>query len=194
MPLEQLWTLVLFAFATTFSPGPNNIMLMTSGANVGFWRSLPHMLGVVIGFSLMVILVGLGLTGLFTTYPWLHQALKVTGMLYLAYLALKIAVSKPKAAGVTYRPMGFWAAAAFQWVNPKGWTMALTAVSLYNPSATWLALGLIALVFAGINLPSVCVWTAAGSQLSQLLSQPQWLRRFNLLMAALLLWSIVPLL
>ncbi|WKE65558.1 LysE family translocator [Gallaecimonas kandeliae] len=194
MPLEQLWTLVLFAFATTFSPGPNNIMLMTSGANVGFWRSLPHMLGVVIGFSLMVILVGLGLTGLFTAYPWLHQVLKVAGMLYLAYLAVKIAFSKPREVGVSYRPMGFWAAAAFQWVNPKGWTMALTAVSLYNPAATWLALGLIALVFASINLPSVCVWTAAGSQLSRLLSQPHWLRRFNLLMAVLLLGSTLPLL
>ncbi len=149
MDYSQWGPLVAFAFVSTFTPGPNNIMLMTSGANVGFWRTIPHMLGVTFGFSVMVLLVGVGLTGLFQAYPVLQQILHVACLVYLVYLAIKIARSTPANKNHQYKPMSFLSAAMFQWVNPKGWSMALTAVSVYNQSASWAQLLLIALVFRG---------------------------------------------
>ncbi|TXZ95424.1 LysE family translocator [Vibrio cholerae] len=186
--------LLAFAFVSTFSPGPNNIMLMTSGANVGFLRTIPHMLGITFGFSIMVLLVGVGLTELFQRYPLIQQGLQILCTLYLVYLAVKIALSRPSKDGQEYQLMSFVAAALFQWVNPKGWSMALTAVSVFNPNASWLQLGLIALVFALVNLPSVSVWTAAGKQLSYWMNHPNYVRWFNGAMGGLLLLSVVPML
>ncbi|MGL5430200.1 MAG: LysE family translocator [Vibrio sp.] len=184
--------LVAFALVSTISPGPNNIMLMTSGANVGFWRTMPHMLGVTFGFSFMVILVGVGLTELFQRYPLMQEGLQVACTVYLVYLAIKIALSRPSQHDQQYQPMSFVAAVLFQWVNPKGWSMALTAVSVFNPSASWLQLGLIALVFILVNIPSVSLWTAAGKQLSYWMNHPRYVRWFNGAMAGLLLLSVVP--
>ncbi|MGF1780086.1 LysE family translocator [Vibrio fluvialis] len=194
MDYSQWGPLVAFAFVSTFTPGPNNIMLMTSGANVGFWRTIPHMLGVTFGFSVMVLLVGVGLTGLFQAYPVLQQILHVACLVYLVYLAIKIARSTPANKKHQYKPMSFLSAAMFQWVNPKGWSMALTAVSVYNQSASWAQLLLIALVFAAVNIPSVSVWTAAGKQLSHWMTHPKYVRWFNGSMGGLLLLSTVPML
>ncbi|NCO46246.1 MAG: LysE family translocator, partial [Vibrio sp.] len=107
MDYTQWWPLVAFAFVSTFSPGPNNIMLMTSGANVGFMRTIPHMLGVTFGFSIMVLLVGVGLTGLFHRYPMLQQGLQIACTIYLVYLAIKIALSNPSQGEKQYQPMSF---------------------------------------------------------------------------------------
>jgi threonine/homoserine/homoserine lactone efflux protein len=194
MDFTVFGSLLAFAFVSTFSPGPNNIMLMTSGANVGFLRTIPHMLGITFGFSIMVLLVGMGLTELFQRYPIIQQVLQILCTLYLVYLAMKIALSRPSQDSHEYQPMSFMAAALFQWLNPKAWSMALTAVSMFNPDASWLQLGLIALVFALVNVPSVSVWTAAGKQLSDWIHHPSYVRWFNGAMGGLLLLSVLPML
>ncbi|MBP4034383.1 LysE family translocator [Aeromonas sp. PrichA-15] len=132
MEYHQLGALALFAFVSTFTPGPNNIMLMTSGANVGFKRTIPHMLGITFGFGAMLILVGIGLMSLFNAYPITHSILKVLSLSYLLYLTYKIATSGKTEAKHDFRPMSFLGAVAFQWVNPKGWSMALTAITVYS--------------------------------------------------------------
>jgi threonine/homoserine/homoserine lactone efflux protein len=198
MTYELLLGLTGFAFVSSITPGPNNLMLMTSGANFGFARTIPHLLGVSIGFTAMVLIVGAGLAQAFATAPVLHTALKVVSAVYLLYLAFKIATSPPPNADGAARakPMTFLQAAAFQWVNPKAWTMALTAISVYAPSSAegvpLLTLGLIAAVFGAVNLPSVGIWTAIGTQLRRFLSSPLSFRIFNGAMAALLVASLIP--
>ncbi|WP_394201449.1 LysE family translocator [Shewanella waksmanii] len=191
MELQTLIALLTFAFASTVSPGPNNIMLMTSGANVGFIRTIPHMLGITLGFSFMVILVGVGLMQVFAKWPLLQQILQVLCIAYLVYLALKIALSKPSRHSCAYRPMSFLAAANFQWINPKAWSMALTAVSVYNINGTWQGVLVVSLCFALVNIPSVSIWAYAGQKLQRWLSCDRRLRGFNLVMAALLLLSLL---
>ncbi|WGV98797.1 LysE family translocator [Vibrio sp. YMD68] len=194
MELEQLGALLLFAFVSTFTPGPNNIMLMTSGANVGFARTIPHMLGVSLGFAFMVILVGVGLMGVFTAYPISHQILKYVSLAYLIYLAAKIAMSGRAKEVDDFKPLSFIAAASFQWVNPKGWSMALSAVTLFSSGGAWFELGIIATAFTLANIPSVSFWTIAGQKLQHWLITPVRIRSFNLSMALLLLISTVPML
>lgn len=194
MELSQLSALALFAFVSTFTPGPNNIMLMTSGANVGFIRTIPHMLGITLGFAVMVMLIGVGLMGLFHSYPLSHQILKYLSLSYLVYLAAKIAFSGKTSERKDFKPMSFLQAASFQWVNPKGWTMALTAVSVYSTGSQWWELALIAGVFILANLPSVSFWTAAGTQLQRCLTTHTRVKSFNISMALLLLLSTVPML
>ncbi|NQZ92418.1 MAG: LysE family translocator [Moritella sp.] len=195
MEYQQLIALITFAFVSTVSPGPNNIMLMTSGANVGFMRTIPHMLGITFGFSLMVTLVGFGLMGLFTAYPVVQQGLRIASMLYLLYLAVKIAKSKPMTNQASdYKPMSFLSAASFQWVNPKAWTMALTAISVYAASAEPQDILLVSLIFGLVNVPSVSLWTTAGKQLQGILQAPTKIKIFNYSMASLLVFSIVPML
>jgi len=190
MEYQQFFALISFAFVSTVSPGPNNIMLMTSGANVGFIRTIPHMLGVVLGFSLMVVLIGVGLMGIFAAYPLVHQILQLACIAYIFYLAMKIAMSRIVSnSSSNYKPMSFLAAVYFQWVNPKAWTMALTAISVYNVTATWKGVLLVSLVFAAINIPSVSIWTVAGQQLQVLLTNPSRIKYFNYAMATLLLAS-----
>lgn len=195
MEYQQLIALITFAFVSTVSPGPNNIMLMTSGANVGFMRTIPHMFGITFGFSLMVALVGFGLMGLFTAYPVVQQGLRIASMLYLLYLAVKIAKSKAMTNQTSdYKPMSFLSAASFQWVNPKAWTMALTAISVYATSAEPQDILLVSLIFGLVNVPSVSLWTTAGKQLQGILQAPTKIKIFNYSMASLLVFSIVPML
>ncbi|NVC94284.1 LysE family translocator [Vibrio natriegens] len=192
MEYHQLGALALFAFVSTFTPGPNNIMLMTSGANVGFKRTIPHMLGITFGFGAMLILVGIGLMGLFHAYPVTHTILKALSLSYLLYLTYKIATSGKAETKNNFKPMSFIGAAAFQWVNPKGWSMALTAVTVYSSGAAWLELIFIAGIFCLTNLPSVTFWTAAGIQLQRWLTTSKRVKGFNYGMAALLLLSTIP--
>ncbi len=193
MEYQQLTALITFAFVSTVSPGPNNIMLMTSGANVGFMRTIPHMLGITFGFSLMVFLVGFGLMGLFTAYPVVQQSLRIVSMMYLVYLAFKIAKSKPMVSEASdYTPMTFMSAACFQWVNPKAWTMALTAISLYASSTAQQDILIVSLIFGLVNVPSVSLWTAAGKKLQTILQVPARIKIFNYCMAGLLIGSIIP--
>ena len=197
MSFELLTALCLYAFVSSITPGPNNLMLMASGANFGYQRTIPHMLGVGIGFMIMIVLIGMGLKQLFDAYPLSHQILKVVSITYLLYLAYKIAVStvpkiKENPEDGDANPLTFFQAALFQWVNPKAWTMALTAISVYSPSANIESILLVALIFGGINLPSVSVWTALGQELSRFLTNELRLKVFNVSMAFLLILSMYP--
>jgi len=191
---QSLVALALFAFVSTFTPGPNNMMLMASGANVGFRRTIPHMLGVIFGFGLMIFLVGLGLAEVFKTLPRVHDVLRVICGVFLVYIALKIARSRPKVENASYQPMTFSAAVLFQWVNPKGWTMALSAVSLYNPTASLFGLTLVTLAFVFVNMPSASIWAYAGKKISRVLKQELHMRLFNWSMALILVGSTLPML
>jgi threonine/homoserine/homoserine lactone efflux protein len=195
LSIELFLALIGFAFVSSATPGPNNLMLMASGTNFGFARTIPHMLGVSIGFTVMVVLVGLGLATLFETIPLLRLTLKIGSVVYLVYLAWKIATSSaPKddlVAGA--KPMTFLQAALFQWVNPKAWTMALGAVSVYVPEAApIMGVLVVALIFGLINLPVVSGWAAMGVQLRRFLQEPARLRAFNITAAVLLLASLYP--
>ncbi|WP_063663155.1 LysE family translocator [Aliivibrio fischeri] len=192
MEYPHLLALITFAFVGAFTPGPNNIMLMASGANVGFVRTIPHMLGVIFGFAFMLVLVGFGLIQIFHTYPQLEKGLQVVSVIYLLYLAYKIARSEPVDSRVgDYKPMSFLAAASFQWVNPKGWSMALSVMSIYATSSDMFSVLLIAFVFICINVPTVSFWTVAGKELQKRLKTPRHLKLFNYSMAGLLVGSMV---
>jgi len=193
MSYEILLALTGFAFVSSITPGPNNLMLMASGANFGFRRTVPHMLGIGIGFTMMIFLVGMGLVQVFDAVPVLHTILKVASVAYLCWLAWKIAhAGTPKEQGAGPRPMTFLQAAAFQWVNPKAWTMALTAITIYAPDRSVWTIGAVALAFGAVNLPSVSTWTVLGQQMKRVLTNPNRLRAFNWTMATLLLATLWP--
>lgn len=194
MTIELLIALVGFAFVSSITPGPNNLMLMASGANFGFRRTLPHMLGISIGHSVMVTLVGLGLGQLFDVYPIARLVLQIGSSAYLLYLAWKIANAAPPREGEAKgKPFTFLQAAGFQWVNPKAWYMAIYAITNYTPDGSVLAGSLIvAAVFACTNFPSIMVWTTIGTQVKRLLSRPALLRAFNWTMAGLLVLTLYP--
>jgi threonine/homoserine/homoserine lactone efflux protein len=195
--IEILVALVVFATATSITPGPNNLMLLSSGVNFGFRRSIPHMLGIGAGFMVLLLAVGAGMGSLLTGIPWLYMAIKIAGGLYLLYLAWRIATSGPiegeGAAGT--KPITFLEAAAFQWVNPKAWVMAVTAMGAYtDPANYWVTSVLVTVVFGIVNLPNVAVWAGLGAALRTWLSDPGRLRLFNVGMAVLLVLSLWPLL
>jgi threonine/homoserine/homoserine lactone efflux protein len=193
MTHDLLIALLAFAFVTSVTPGPNNMMLLASGVNFGFRRTVPHMLGISAGHSLMVFLVGLGLAGVFKAWPPALTVLKVASVAYMLWLAWKIAhAAAPGEGRARPQPMTFLQAAAFQWVNPKAWAMALGAVSAYVAVPSPLAYAAVAGVFAAVNLPSVSVWAGAGQALRRWLETPGRLRAFNWTMAGLLVLSVWP--
>ncbi len=189
--------LVVFAFVTSITPGPNNLMLLASGVNFGFRRTIPHMLGIGVGFLTLLLGVGYGLGAVLETAQVLYLALKFAGGAYMLYLAYKIATSTSvgQVADSAAKPMSFIQALLFQWVNPKAWVMAVTAMASYTVhDAYTLSVLVIGLVFAIINLPSVSSWAAFGSLLRQWLEDPVKLKWFNLTMAILLVVSLWPML
>lgn len=194
MTSPMLAALATFCFVSSITPGPNNMMLLASGANFGFTRTVPHLLGVTIGFGLMVLAIGFGVGGVFVTYPALYTALRVAGTLYLLWLAWRIAtadgIGERKA---STRPMTFLEAAAFQWVNPKAWAMALSGITAFAAQDNFVFGVLsVAAVFSAINLPCVASWAGFGTLLQRLLAQPWRLRTFNVTMALALVLSIYP--
>ena len=195
MTPDLILALAAFALATSITPGPNNLMLMTSGANFGLRRTLPHMTGVALGFVILAVAVGLGLGQALQAWPAGLLGLKAASVVYMLWLAWKFATAAPPEPGqAAGRPMTFLQAAAFQWVNPKAWAMALTAVTVYAPGQTPAAVIATAAIFGIVNLPSVGLWALAGTALSRVLSSPSRLRAFNVTMAALLVLSLWPLL
>lgn len=194
---DTLLALVAFAFVSSITPGPNNLMLMASGTNFGFARTVPHMLGVAVGFVIMLILVGTGVAWVLQAIPIAYAVLRVISVAYLLYLAFKIATARPPAskgsADGSGGPLTFIQAAAFQWVNPKAWTMALTAVSAYAPvERGTIGLVVVGLIFGLINLPSVGVWALLGVQMRRFLHDANRLRAFNVTTALLLIASLYP--
>ncbi len=189
--MDLLIALTGFAFVTSATPGPNNMMLMTSGANFGLRRTVPHMLGVSLGFGAMVGLLGLGLDRIVMGNPMLAGALKWLSLAYVLWLAWKISrAAAPSQAQATGRPLSFLQAAAFQWVNPKAWAMALGALSAYAAGVGGALV--VAVVFALVNLPTVAAWAALGEGLRGFLATPARLRVFNITMAVLLIASMLP--
>lgn len=185
-----------FAFVGSITPGPNNAMLLASGLNHGFRRTVPHIAGISLGCVVMLVLAGLGLGEVFEAVPVFYTALRYVGAAYLLWLACTIARSGPMAdRPASGRPMTFWQAAAFQWVNPKAWVLVVGAVSTYAPRDGFaLNVAVLAVLLGLVNAPSICVWAAFGTMLRPMLTDPRRVRMFNMAMAALLLFSLLPIL
>ena len=184
-----------FALISSITPGPNNTMLLASGAAFGFRRTLPHMLGVTGGFFLMVLSIGLGFGALFRAFPGLYDWLRYLGAAYLIYLAAVIAMSGPPKAGeATGRgPMSFWGAAVFQWVNIKGWVMVIGTITAYAAIARFpLNIAIQTLLCLLLGVLSTATWTLFGSALRPVLKSAAAVRAFNVVMALLLLASLYP--
>ncbi|MDA8817548.1 LysE family translocator [Planktomarina sp.] len=195
MTYSLLTGLVLFCFVSSITPGPNNLMLMATGANFGARRAAPHASGIVLGFTFMIVAIGLGVAQLFQSYPLAHQVLGGVSVIYLIYLAYKTATARTNLVSPepTGKPITFWQAAAFQWVNPKAWTMALAAVTVYAPQpVTYKEVIVVAVIFGAINLPCISVWLLLGVKMRRFLTTPARLRSFNWTMAGLLLLSLAP--
>jgi threonine/homoserine/homoserine lactone efflux protein len=194
----MLAAFLTFAVVASVTPGPNNIMLLASGANFGFRRTLPHLLGVILGFGLMVLLVGLGLAAALARFPTLFTLARIAGIAYLVYLAIKIARADGIGAdGARATPMSFAQAIAFQWINPKGWSMAVSAVTAYAPTDhARTAVVVFTAIFIAIGVPNSALWTGMGVALKRGLAHPKAhrlaLRAFNIAMAVALLASLVP--
>ena len=192
----MLFPLAMFIFVSSITPGPNNVMLTASGANFGYQRSVPHMLGITVGAAVMLLLVGAGLGALFAQVPQLYKVLQWVGAAYLIWLAWKIATSgQAGKADAKPRPFSFLQAAAFQWVNPKAWLMSVGVVAAYtSPQAYWPSLVVGALVMLVVNYPCISVWTLFGTVIGRWLQSPRAMQWFNWSMAGLLLLSLWPLL
>lgn len=195
MTYALIYGLLIFAFVSSITPGPNNLMLMAAGANFGVKRSIPHASGIVLGFTFMIVVIGLGVAQVFQAYPVTQTILTVVSVIYLVFLAWKIANAAPKIedADHTSKPFTFLQAAAFQWVNPKAWTMAVAAVTAYAPQpASEVHVIIIALIFGAVNLPSITCWMMLGVQMRRFLTTAGRLRTFNWVMAGLLILSLYP--
>jgi len=193
--MDLFLAVLFFAFSTTITPGPNNVMIMSSGVNYGIKASVPHWLGICLGFPLMVLLVGLGFGAVFERYPHLHQLIKVVGVAYLIWLAWRIASAEPKAIEKgKSKPFSFMQAALFQWVNGKAWVMASGAVAAFTTvgGVYWLEVSVITAAFLLVAFPCVGAWLVFGAGLRAVLTKPLFQRIFNICMAIILLLSVVP--
>ncbi|WP_185985056.1 LysE family translocator [Aureimonas mangrovi] len=196
MAYELFLALATFAFVGSVTPGPNNFMLMTSGVNFGFRRTVPHMFGIAFGFCVLLLAVGFGLGALLHAYPALEMAMKIASAAYLAWLAWKIAFSSAlgKVEKAQARPMTFMEAAVFQWINPKAWAMALVAMGAYaSAESPIVSVLLVAATVTIVGFPSVSIWTGFGMALRRFLEDQRRLRIFNIVMGVLLLLTIWPL-
>jgi threonine/homoserine/homoserine lactone efflux protein len=196
MRTDVFAAMTAFCFVSGVTPGPNNLMLMTSGVNFGFRRTLPHLTGVVVGYAAMVALVGLGLDAIFLRVPALLPAMRYLGAAYMLWLAWKIAGAGPVHDGERRgAPLGFIGAAAFQWINPKGWVMAVSALTAYAVVDDYARnVAIVALTYFVIAAPSSGVWALLGAGMRRALADPRVARPFNWTMAALLVASIAPVL
>ncbi|MDZ7938713.1 MAG: LysE family translocator [Rhodoferax sp.] len=204
MSPETLLAASVFAVVSAGTPGPNNAMLMASGVNFGFRRTLPHLMGVDLGFAFMVLCVGLGLHSVLDRYPEVYAVLRYVGGAYMVWIAWKLASARPANVQAntddtpptsTTRPMGFWAAAAFQWVNPKAWVMAVTCMTAYlGADASMLEVALLAGLYLVLGTPCSAFWVGFGQIMRGLLQDPLRLRIFNITMALALLASLYPML
>ncbi|MDH5751148.1 MAG: LysE family translocator [Deltaproteobacteria bacterium] len=187
--------LALFVFSLSVTPGPNNIMLLSSGINFGYQRTLPHMAGILFGMVLMLCLAGVGFSAVLQSAPWAYQTLKAVGLVYLLYLAWRIgsasAVSESRESGGS--PFSFFEAMIFQWVNPKAWVISTTMISLYTTGESiLLEMSMVLLVFMLVCFPAISFWVIFGGWLRKILNSPARVRIFNTVMAVLLVLSLIP--
>lgn len=199
MPLEQLLALTGFVIVMTGTPGPNNMMLLTAGANFGFRRSVPHILGITAGCQILLLAIAVGIGQVLIRYPLAALVLKVmcgAALIYLAWVLVRPAKVLPASDQVRVaHPLSFWQAAMFQWVNPKAWMMMITALATYSqPEAMLSSIVIIGLLFVVVGMPCIAIWNLFGASLRAFLQSPGRARVFNITMAVLLLGSMYPLL
>ena len=195
MSYELLAGCAGFAFAMAFTPGPNNIMLMTSGVNFGLRRTQPHRIGVTLGVAFMTMIVGVGVGALIAANPLIYTVLKFGGAAYLLFLAWQIAASGAVEGVESARPISALEAAAFQWVNPKAWIAVIGGVSAYAALAAFpLNVMVITALFAATTLVSTFIWVVMGASLRRFITNPAIARIFNAAMALLLVVSLFPIL
>lgn len=195
--MEFYLSILIFAISSTVTPGPNNIMILTSGLNYGVKKSIPHLLGISFGFPMMIIVIGFGFSIIFERYPVFNEVIKILGVVYLLYLAWLIASSSPVSLeGKRSKPLNFFQAALFQWVNPKAWVVATGAVSAYTSVSSDILAQVIfiALAFLIVAIPSLSVWLIFGVGIKKYLKSARHQKLFNLSMALLLIGSIIPVL
>ncbi|MBR0784090.1 LysE family translocator [Bradyrhizobium iriomotense] len=195
MAYSLFYAFLAFMVVMYFTPGPNNIMLLSSGLTYGFRRTIPHIVGIVIGFAFMVATVGLGLGTVFLAYPVLQTILKYAGAAYLIYLAAVIAMSGPTTPGGDSGrgPMTFWGAAMFQWINAKGWVIVIGTITAYAAIAQFpINIVIQTLISLLVGTISTVVWALFGTALRPVLTSERLVRAFNILMAILLLASLYP--
>jgi threonine/homoserine/homoserine lactone efflux protein len=195
--MEFYLSIFIFAISSTVTPGPNNIMIMTSGLNYGVKNSIPHLLGICFGFPVMVIVIGFGFSVIFERYPLFNEIIKILGVVYLLYLSWLIASSSPVSLeGTKSKPLSFTQAALFQWVNPKAWVVATGAVSAYTSVSSdfFVQVIFIALAFLIVAIPSLGTWLIFGVGIKKYLKSPTHQKIFNLSMALLLILSVLPVL
>ena len=201
--MEEFYTVAMilsiatFTLSTVSSPGPNNIMLLSSGLTFGYKKTIPHMFGIMIGFPFMVLLVGLGLGLVFEKFPIIFSILKIVGILYLFWMAFKVATNKGSLEvkeGEKSKPFTFLQSAAFQWVNPKAWIMAITAISIFVTSKddSLTQVVIIALIYLLSSIFSTNAWTAGGVVLKRFVKDQKIVRILNIVMAILLVASVLP--
>ena len=194
MTLDRFIAFAVFALVASVTPGPNNAMLLASGVNFGLRRTVPHMLGVTIGFAAMVLSVGLGLQGVLNTVPIAYEIIRWGGAAYMLYLAWKIATAGEVADRGASKPISFLQAVAFQWINPKAVITAATAMTTYRVTNTAMELATLILILTGVSVLSVTLWAAGGVAVRRFLHDPRHRRIFNITMAILLVLSLYPLL
>lgn len=194
MGFDLFWALLIFTIVMTVTPGPNTMMLLASGVNFGFRATIPHMAGITLGIGVMTVVVGMGLGELFKLYPSIYALLGYAGAAYMFYLAWKIGTATSVGEGRSSgRPMSFLQAAAFQWVNPKAWVMAVTAITTYSvPNAHLVSVAILTATFMAVSVPGCSAWILFGTRLRRWLENPKRLRIFNVTMAVLLVLSLVP--
>ena len=195
MHFEVLPAMALFVFVASVTPGPNNTMLLASGVNFGYKQKLPHLLGISVGHFILLMAVGNGLEAVFNIYPVTYQAMKIIGVSYLMYLAVKIIRSNTLESDQAKqaRPLSFIGGAAFQWVNPKAWMMSIGFFSTYMPeesSMTFVTLS--CLMFSLINFPTISLWAGLGTKMVHYLQNIRLRTMFNWMMALLLIISMIP--
>jgi threonine/homoserine/homoserine lactone efflux protein len=189
--MEALLPLATFAMVSSITPGPNNIMLTSSGIWFGFSRSIPHMLGITFGLGILLAVCAVGIGSLMAAAPSIQVVLKILSTAYLLYLAWQLrSMHMASARKASVRPMSFKGAAAFQFANPKAWVMAVTGAAAFLPvQPAWLAIVVYCLVFCAVNLPCISVWAGAGAMLRRALAQPLWRRVFSAVMVLLTIYS-----
>ena len=192
--MEYYLSVILFCLVTSITPGPNNIMLMSSGLNHGVLKTVPHISGIIIGFPLMVAALGFGLGTIFLNYPVMHQVIKIAGVSYLLFLAWKIANTTRANAGNHLRePLTFMQAAAFQWLNPKAWVIAIGAIAAFTTVGKFeVQVIIIVFTYLFVGTFSMGLWLLMGASLQKILHSQKQLQVFNVVMAILLVLSIVP--
>ena len=198
MSFDTFVAVLIFSIVMGFTPGPNNVMLASSGATHGIRRTWPHLMGVALGFPAMILVIGLGLASILLASAGLQLGMKIVSSLYLLWLAFQIARSSSVSGGAAgTRPMTFLQAAAFQWINPKAWLIAVGAISAYTAGVgahLYLQVAIIAALSVAVSFSSSLTWAAGGAAIRRWLRAPAALRLFNVLMAVLLLASVLPIL